>query len=175
MDRKPTTTIIIEWEGPYSLEELKRVEKGNGLYLLTGREDGKRGREDELQYCGITEKQFCERVKHSHHKVKLIRKDSLQIWIGCLIYPHECVRQHLEDAERAFVSFWDIQMNDKKKRYYPDSPICIVTRWFRPNGEPYQRFPASLQFIKQLDDVLWWDTDDWRVGNLRIQKFEDED
>lgn len=179
MDKQDVTTVIIEWKGPFLLDELKGREEGNGIYLLTGSKVAPSSRkrnpiaEDELQYCGITEQQFCKRVKASHEKVKLIDQASLRVWIGCLMYPKEQIRQHLETAEAAFVSFWDIKMNDKKKRYYPKTSVCIVSRWHKPSGNPYKKFPADIKFIKLLNDVLWWDTEEWRVGDLHIYKFSD--
>ena len=85
------------------------------------------------------------------------------------MYPQDSVRKHLEDAEAAFVSFWDIKLNEKKKKYYPDSAVCIVSRWCKLAGTAYKRFPVALHFIKVLDDVLWWDTEDWRKVNIRLQ------
>ena len=167
MANPDTTTVIIEWRGPFNLEELKTVEEGNGLYLLTGKLIDKRAKTNDLLYCGITEKKFCKRVNYGHNAVKKINPNSLAIWIGCLKYPKECVRQHLEDAEGAFISFWDTKLNDKKKRYQPDYAVCIVSRWCKKNGVAYKRWPAELGFIKMLDDVLWWDLEEWRIGNLR--------
>lgn len=163
-----TTTVIIEWLGPFTMEELKKRPEGNGLYLLTGIPQKSRAKSDKLLYCGITEKLFCERIRPGHHAVKQIKPETLRVWIGCLVYPTECVRQHLEDAEGAFVSFWDVMLNARKKKFYPAKAICIVARWCKKDGKAYKRWSASLAFIKALDDVLWWDTEDWRVGNLSL-------
>lgn len=91
------------------------------------------------------------------------------------MYPQEQeqMRRHLEDAEAALVSFWDVKMNERKKAYFPPFSICIVSRWCNKKGKAYKRFPADLHYIKNLEDVIWWDRKEWRVGDLKIVKYED--
>jgi hypothetical protein len=54
-------TIILNWEGPFTLEEvLENKQKSNGLYIITGKVRYKR--DLDIQYCGITEGSFYNRL-----------------------------------------------------------------------------------------------------------------
>ena len=60
-------TIILNWFGPKSFEEvLADRQSGNGLYLVTGKRPYERI--SKIQYCGITERGFAQRLKR-HHKI----------------------------------------------------------------------------------------------------------
>lgn len=65
-------TIRVNWRGPFSLEEVCETDLGGGLYLLTGKRPYERN--EQIQYCGITEGFFRSRLKQ-HHKLPQIKKD----------------------------------------------------------------------------------------------------
>ncbi|RTQ46009.1 hypothetical protein EJV47_22890 [Hymenobacter gummosus] len=159
------TSVIIEWKGPYTLEQVKELGVGNGIYLLTGQKKRSRSYRDQLQYCGITERGFYDRLCRNHPKREMIRPDSLGIWLGQVLHPISADRSYLEHIEHCLVSFWAVHMNEKKRATNPKKPICLVSRWMRPNDKPYIRFPEPIQ---PLEDVLWWDTKHWRVGDLKV-------
>ena len=156
------TTVIVRWTGPLSLDEVCEFE-GNGLYLLTGKQ--RYERQEQIQYCGITERRFCERINSMHPKLPLIREDSFSVWLGHIEYPRLFKRRHLEHAEHCFVSFWQPALNDKKRVWNPELPICFISQWFYRDGRPRRNRPS---IIRDLPDVLWWDTDRWRTGQLRV-------
>lgn len=155
-------TIKIHWSGPYSLDEVNEFDVGNGLYLLTGRR--KYQREDEIQYCGITKGIFSKRFSQ-HHKMPEI-SNNLNIWLGEVVYPNEdnLSRKHLEMAESIIVYFWQPPLNERKK-YNPPSPTTIISHWFNKNDKP--RF-NQLSIYKNLHDVISWDGEYWRTGNLSV-------
>ncbi|MGL5237809.1 MAG: hypothetical protein ACRC8O_07270, partial [Plesiomonas shigelloides] len=83
------TTVIIEWKGPYSYEEIEtQSELCDGIYLATGKL--KYEREATIQYCGITEGSFINRFKR-HHKVGEINREQ-EFWIGKVIHPQNASR-----------------------------------------------------------------------------------
>jgi hypothetical protein len=162
------TSVIIKWTVGNSYEQVCESEEGNGIYLFTGKTKGQR--DDRIQYCGITEKKFCDRINEKHHKLSLIREDTLSIWLGEILYPNKFKRVLLENAESLFVSYWQPPLNDRKKTYFPREPICFISQWFKQDGEPYFRRPT---LIANLPDILWWDTERWRTGKLTVWYPED--
>lgn len=160
-------TVIIKWTGAFSYEEVCNSDKRKGIYLLTGKL--KFERENQIQYCGITEDFFCNRLNKNHHKLKLIREESLSIWLGEIIYPTNVKRSLLELAEHCFVSFWLPKLNDRKTIYYPQNSICFVSQWLKKDETPYFRRPS---IILDLPDLLWWDNERWRTGKLKIWNLE---
>ena len=79
------TTVVVRWTGPVLQSDVWESEEGNGLYLLVG--NRKFQRSERVQYCGITAGFFCDRINAKHHKLKLIRSDTLSIWLGRVVYP----------------------------------------------------------------------------------------
>lgn len=164
----PLTTAIIKWTGSFSLYEVCNSTKRNGIYLLTGKL--KFERHNQIQYCGITEDYFCNRINDKHHKLALIKDDSLSIWLGEVIYPTKFNRSLLELAEHCFVSFWQPELNERKTIYYPRNPICFISQWIKKDEHPYLRRPSILN---GLPDLLWWDKERWRTGKLKVFGVED--
>jgi hypothetical protein len=156
------TTVIVKWTGPLSYEEVCHSEDKNGLYLLVGKQ--KYEREDDVQYCGITEGFFCDRINSKHHKLDLIRRDTLSIWLGTVAFPRRFDRRHLEIAEHCLISFWSMAMNERKM-YYPRRPVCFISQWQSPAGRVRLKRPAVL---REFPDVMWWDLERWRSGTLRV-------
>ncbi|MFT6928414.1 MAG: hypothetical protein ACJAZP_004066 [Psychromonas sp.] len=157
----PHTTVIIDWLGPYNYAEIKQNPGwSNGLYLATGKL--KYEREATIQYCGITEGSFIGRFK-SHHKVHKISREQA-FWLGTVKYPHEASRHFLEIAESIIVYFWQPSLNNRKKAF-PPKPITLVNKWFKKNGLPRLR---QHSMCKYLSDVISWDGELWRSGNLQV-------
>jgi hypothetical protein len=76
----------------------------------------------------------------------------------------------LELAEHCLVSFWQPTLNNRKTIYYPRDPICFISQWFKKDEQPYLRRPSILI---DLPDLLWWDKERWRTGNLKVLDLED--
>ena len=154
-------TIIIHWKGPFLLEDVQASEFGNGLYLFTGKR--KHERIEQIQYFGITEGLYRNRFNNYHHKIFEVTRD-LSIWLGEIAYPSGFNRQHLETAEAILIYFWQPNLNDRKK-VTPPKATTLISHWFKPDGTPriYQK-----QLYKDLADVLCWDGEFWRTGNLSV-------
>lgn len=161
------TTVIVSWSGPYLLDEVKKSDRGDGLYLLVGRRQ--RERTSQILYCGITQKKFHERVNEHHHKISEIRPESLRIWLGEIAYPATYERALLEKAESCFVSFWQTPLNTRKRVYYPSSAVCFISQWRTRVGRARRNRPTLLG---DLPDVLWWDQERCRIGRLRVRAPE---
>lgn len=154
-------TLIIEWKGPYSLEEVNAVPAwGDGLYLATGKL--KQKQYEEIQYCGITEGSFSGRL-NKHHKVHEINRNQ-KFWLGNVVYPEKASRHFLETAESLIIYFWQPTLNERKK-IYPPKPVTLMSRWFKKDGSVRVR---QHPLCKDLDDVLSWDGEYWRAGNLSV-------
>jgi hypothetical protein len=156
------TTIVVRWSGPFSLEEICGSKEGGGLYLLAGKQ--KYERQVQIQYCGMTQGRFCDRINSRHHKLDRIRPDTLTMWLGTVSYPKRYQRRHLAIAEHCLVSYQATALNDVK-RYYPREPVCLISQWHTRTGQPRRNRPAIL---RDFDDVMWWDTERWRSGRLRV-------
>jgi hypothetical protein len=155
-------TIRLHWRGPYLVEEVcdPELERGNGLYLISGRR--KYERAEQIQYCGITEGLYRNRFKQ-HHKLPEVVKDC-RIWLGEVAYPQEFTRTHLETAESMIVYFWKPNLNEHKK-FVPPRPTALISHWFKKDGSPRYN---QLSIYDSLHDVLCWDGELWRSGNLKV-------
>lgn len=156
-------TTVIKWKGPYDYAELRTLDEGNGLYLLTGCLP--KQRRDRVQYCGITEDTFYKRISQKNHVRENIRPKTLGIWIGEMVYPEKFGRSQLEIAEHCFIAFWQPQLNERKRVYCPNQEICLVSEWFDSSDVPRRKRP---EILSDLPDVLWWDEERWRIGQLKV-------
>lgn len=157
----PLRTIVIGWEGPHSLESVYESDLGNGLYFVSGRM--KHERKDRIQYFGITKRPYSERLKERDHAVKQVTKNR-QIWLGQIEYPGRFTRAHLELAEGCLIYFWGESNLNKNKLVKPPKPVCLISRWLKRDREVRWN---RLSIYKDLPDVLWWDGEYWRTGNLK--------
>lgn len=154
-------TFIINWRGAYTFEELESDrEFGDGIYLIAGKR--KYQRNSEIQYIGITEDSFYNRIK-KHHKKDLVFKDTT-FWLGKFEYPKKVDRNILETAEKILIYFWLPELNDKKKTALPE-PTTLLNFWFKKDLTP--RF-NQLKIYRDLYDVISWNGEFWRTGNLNV-------
>jgi hypothetical protein len=158
------TTVIVNWYGPYTYEEIEeKRDWKNGLYLATGKLKYKQ-RSATIQYCGITEGSFYRRFKN-HHKIYAINRE-LKFWIGTITYPDDASRYFLEMAESMIIFFWEPELNERKKLTLPTS-ITLINKWFKKDRSPrFRQHPMC----NNLTDVLSWDGELWRTGNLKVWK-----
>ena len=154
-------TVILHWKGPFSFEEIEsRSDMGCGVYLATGKLRHKKTK--DIQYCGITERSFLKRLKN-HHKVNEINREQ-EFWFAEIVYPRKHSRTLLELAESIIIYFWQPTLNDRKKLSQPRQ-ITLVNHWFKKDGSPRRN---QHPMCKDLKDVLCWDGELWRTGNLNV-------
>lgn len=160
-------TIIIQWRGPYTYEQIEadpQLGKSNGLYLISGKIKHQKA-DAEIKYCGITETSFLKRFKNDNHKLWDINREQ-QIWLGTILTP-EPTRTYLERAETLIIYFWQPELNTRKKVLLP-RPTTVINYWLKEDGTPRFR---QHSLTKDLHDVLSWDGEYWRTGNLSV--YED--
>ncbi len=154
-------TFIINWYGAYAFEEISYENNfGNGIYLITGKQ--KHQRNSEIQYCGITEDSFYNRLK-SHRKKDVVCRER-KFWLGEFLYPKKIDRNVLETAEKIIIYFWQPNLNERKK-VSPPEPTTILNFWFKKDNMPRLN---QLAIYRNLKDVISWDGVNWRTGNLKI-------
>lgn len=157
----PLRTLVISWEGPHTIESTRTSDLGNGLYFLSGRK--RYERKDHIQYFGITEVPYHQRFR-KHHAIAQITKN-LGIWLGQVEYPRRFDRTHLELAEACMIYFWGgDEIINRRKLIRPPQPVCLISRWTKTNGDTRLN---RLAIYRDLPDVLWWDGEYWRTGNLK--------
>jgi len=156
-------TVVVKWKGPYEWEDVCKSESRNGIYLITGKQP--RQRKERIQYCGITENKFSARLRQKGHAREAIRSATLEIWLGEIVYPDEFDKSHLGIAEHCFVSFWQPPLNRNLIRYVPSQAVCLISEWFFPDDSARRERP---DIIADLPDVLWWDEERWRTGQLDV-------
>ena len=157
-------TIKIHWYGPFTEEDIPRLEEGNGLYMLTGKRRYQKS-DSQIQYFGITETSYRTRFRN-HQALEKINRD-LNIWLGQVAYPAHHVRDHLETAESIMVYFWKPELNTLKKSVRPALPTTVISHWYTADKRPRLR---QQSIYKELPDVICWDGAYWRTGNLSVHE-----
>jgi hypothetical protein len=156
-------TIIVRWEGPHTFESIESSDLGNGLYFLSGRRRYERS--DQIQYFGITTRdKYRDSIKYDHQALGHIREDTLRIWLGQIEYPRRFNVDHLKLAEACLIYFWQPNLN-RIGKLWPSKPVCLVSRWTKLDGSVRKKRESVY---KELRDVLWWDSEYWRTGNLTL-------
>jgi hypothetical protein len=157
-------TIKINWYGPFEDVSDIDVDKGGGLYMITGKRKYQRS-DPEIQYIGITTTTYKTRFAN-HHKFNLVNRECC-IWLGKIDYPKEYSTEHLKMAESIMVYFWQPELNEKLKANPPSQPTNVISHWFRKNGKVRRK---KKSIYKKLPDVICWDGSHWRSGNLKVYK-----
>ena len=156
-------TYIIKWRGPFNDNELLNNDESHGLYLITGFQKYKRT--ENIQYCGITERKFFQRLNDVEHKKGLVPRER-QFWLGKIISNSEVMRSDLEKVESLIIYFLQIELNVLKKVNAP-KPTAIINRWYDKEGNLRKNIRHEAQ---KLEDVIMWDGELWHFSNrLKIQ------
>jgi G:T-mismatch repair DNA endonuclease (very short patch repair protein) len=154
-------TFIINWYGPYTLDEVTyEAESGDGIYLITGKL--KYQRNPDILYCGITEGTFYNRFKY-HHKKDLVFREQ-RFWLGKIKYPVNFNRNDLETAEKIIIYVWEPRLNERKK-VSPPTQTTLLSFWFKKDHTPRTN---QLEIYRDLYDVISWNGENWRTGNLHV-------
>lgn len=154
-------TYVVNWHGPFTDEEVENFNDAFGLYLITGKL--KSQKIGDIQYCGITERNLCDRLKR-HHKKSLVSRDR-QYWLGQIeSSSRRLQRKDLELVESLVIYFWQVELNERKRKRAPER-VVIVNRWFNKDGILRMR---KTHIGQHLNDVIFWDGEEWHLGNLKI-------
>ncbi|WP_075882049.1 hypothetical protein [Vreelandella massiliensis] len=162
-------TAIIDWFGPYTLEQVREVTKfdfDDGLYVLIGKQPFQR--KSWIQYIGIA-KSLKTRLTSQHPAVGHIPRD-LEIWLGEVASPRTPGRKMkvtdnmLDLAEWSHAYYLQLPLNKNKRKTPPFRPITTYNRWWRIDYEtPYLKRPHAdwPDFIDHLGEdylakVVWF-------------------
>lgn len=132
--------IAIEWYGPYSRSELSdaacRGRFRTGMYLARGFNNV--SNRHDLQYVGISKKNYMYRVKENHDKLDRIIDP--QMYGGIITYNNAPEQSRLVDSilfqksldyvETVLAYVLQPPMNDAKVFHLPQEPAIIINRWF---------------------------------------------
>lgn len=162
--------FLIQWCGPFfSVEDLKDWElknqscKKRNLYILTGKEYNRR---KTSYYCGMSEQNPLYKRFENHKKYNKIQHD-LNIWIGCFSCQEQATHENISIVETMIISYWQPELNEKKKKYYPNQCICLINRWHNINQSLRSRRKYPAQY---LDDVLIYDNDSGKIWGAEYLK-----
>ena len=136
---KKHIAVVIDWFGPYKLNEKLRIATrdyySGGLYVSIGKTKFKK--QSNLQYIGISDS-LHDRVNVSHPKLNLIERDN-SIWLGEIVsfsVPGKRIfvkESQLEIAEWALIYFLKPRLNVKKRAKPPSHPCTVLNRWWHSN------------------------------------------
>ena len=149
---------VIEWYGPYGLDEAKEVASndfGDGLYMAIGK--CKYQRATQLQYVGLSS-HLASRLYSDRHKLSRITRE-VSIWIGDVTTPRSPGRKvkvtdrMLDLAEWVHIFFLQLPLNDKKRVTPPEYPVTVYNRWWKKDYEtqyrqrPHRVWPDLVDFL----------------------------
>ncbi len=162
-------TAIIDWFGPYTLEEAQHASKfdyDDGLYMLIGKQDYER--QVSIQYVGIA-KNLKNRLTSRHPAVQKVKRE-LQIWLGEVASPRTPGRKMkvtdsmLDLAEWSHAYYLQLPLNKNKRKKPPYRAITTYNRWWKVDYETmYLKRPHAdwPDFIDHYGDgcpskVVWF-------------------
>lgn len=137
-------TAIIDWFGPYTLEEAREATKfdyEDGLYMLIGKQPYQR--QTSIQYVGIA-KSLKNRLNSRHPAVKKIPRE-LEVWLGEVASPRtpgkkmKVTDSMLDLAEWAHAYYLQLPLNINKCKTPPYRAITTYNRWWKTDYETMHR------------------------------------
>ncbi len=166
-------TIVVYWVGPYSLDQIKKLDQGsnrNGFYLFVGTlkntEEQKKRNSKALNYCGMTTRSFSERVSEHEKNGRFNQFEGrVEIWIGNCEQTIHTDLETLRRAESLMIRGWDVPGNIQSRVGFP-APICLVMRWYDKSWQPLKVRP---RFMSNLPDVLWLEDKIIWTGKLEVK------
>lgn len=160
-------TYVIEWQGPFSLDEINEIKdkKNSGsLYLVSGLQRYQRG-DSVVQYIGISKRGAAIRFKDKEHKSELVPRER-QYWLGHITNAPEKKESNLRLVEHALLYTCKPPLNVQNVDRQPHFPVLVVNRWLNKSGDIYrQRRIWPVQ--KDVPDIIMFDgTDAWTCDKL---------
>ncbi|MFG6159639.1 hypothetical protein ACGTNG_12605 [Halomonas sp. 1390] len=162
-------TAIIDWFGPYTLEEAKDVTKfdyDDGLYMIIGKQPDER--DASLQYVGLASR-LHRRLRAPKHPLHKVTKER-EIWLGEVVSPRtpgkkiKVTDRMLDLAEWSHAYFLQLPLNTQKRKTSPDRAIVTYNRWWKPDYEtpyrkrPHRDWPDLIDFFADDYDakIVWF-------------------
>jgi hypothetical protein len=150
--------VIVDWYGPYTIDDALSVSKydyDSGLYVGLGKRRYRHGLAMP-QYIGLS-KNLRIRLAN-HHKLPEIIRD-VKLWLGEVATPEPSGKKlkstpaTLDYSEWLHAFFLRLPLNDKKKKNPPSRPVTVLNRWWRTDYEtpwikrPHPLWPDLIDYI----------------------------
>ena len=151
--------IIIDWYGPYTLTDAKKVAKesfGTGVYVALGKQKYKKG-PSLFQYIGISSN-LAKRINEDHDKLALITRNRI-LWLGEVASTgipgpkNKNTDIQLDLAEWAHIFFLKPKLNNKKLCFPPYRGLTVINRWWQKDFEtnrtrrPHNNLPDMIDYF----------------------------
>ena len=150
-------TYVIEWQGPFSLDEINEIKdkrNSGSLYLVSGLQRYQHG-QSVVQYIGISKRGAAIRFKDKEHKSELVSRER-QYWLGHIINVSEKNKDNRELAEYVLVYTCQPPLNEKKIVNRPSQPAIVINRWLNKAGVAYRKYRV-WPVQKVVPDVILYD------------------
>lgn len=169
-DMNKHVAIVVDWYGPYSIENARKVAKEHfsaGLYCGIGKIKYQKSPSD-LQYIGITKDLYSRIIDKKHPKLSLITQEC-DVWLGEVASfgipgtKDKVTDTQLDLAEWLHSYFLQLPLNDKKTGSPPDTPATVFNRWWQKDFDtprqkrPHKNWPDLIDFtgIEYGAKVVW--------------------
>ena len=164
--------FVVEWQGPFTEEELDRIEdksKSGCLYIISGLRRYQHG-DPQIQYIGITKRGAVVRFHDKNHPSEQVLRNR-QYWLGHLSNVNqEATKANRELIESALIFTCQTELNKKKKCSPPKKPVVVVNRWITADGEFFREYRIT-PVQKAVPDVILYDGDDfWTCERLKYKR-----
>lgn len=159
-------TYVIEWQGPFTLDEINEIKdkKNSGsLYLVSGLQRYQHG-DSVVQYIGISKRGAVIRFKDKEHKSGLVPRER-QYWLGHITNAPEKNEKHRRLVEHALLYTCKPPLNVQNLYRQPHEPVIVVNRWLNKAGDTFrqhQRWPVQ----KDVPDVILFAYDEVWTGSM---------
>lgn len=156
--------FILNWFGPFtSREEIYDYDLLKyGIYAFFGTKKYVKNDNIILQYIGMTEKYFYDRL-YDHHIVEKL-KGNILYWFA--IIKNKRVYE-LKDIEHCFIRFCNPNLNEKCVKALPEYKMVFISEFYKKSAieycnkkcdidedEKYNNLPHYMKFIPQF---MMWD------------------
>ena len=163
--------FVIEWQGPYTLEEINELQdkrNSGSMYMVSGLHRYQHG-ESIVQYIGISKRGAAIRFHDKGHKSELVSREC-QYWLGHITNAPETNKDNRELAEYALIYTCQPPLNEKKKVTRPKQPVVVINRWLNEAGEYRQRRVWPVQ--KDVPDIIFFDGEAfWTCERLKLEYY----
>ena len=160
--------FTIEWVAPFfNIESLIKWEKEHNhtlnylFYIVTGIPTNK---QKIRSYCGISMNKagyiYNRYLADKTHIVHYLRNE--EIWIGKFSDNSPHTREDVELCETMIISYWQPELNIRKKAYYPNKSVTIINRWYKKDLQPREKNIYTAQTMPDLiiyDGSAIWGTE----------------
>lgn len=173
--------FILNWFGPFtSRAEIYYYDfLKYGIYAFFGVKKYDRNDDIILQYIGMTEDYFYDRL-YDHHIVKKL-KSNILYWFA--VVRNKRVYD-LKNIEHSFIRFCSPNLNDKCTKSLPESETLFISEFYKKESikycenksdiDKYEKYIKTPNYIKFIPKFMMWDGEFLRLSqNIQIISREE--